>query len=364
MARKRPNVLMSASRPTPDCFTRIHGIGPIIEKRLHSSGIHTFAQLAALPVETVAAIIPHLSVKQIAKQNWIHQARKLASSMATSETCEKEPLISTSRQHYENFTFEFLFDEKNKTRRLQVVHIQSGDADTWTKWDTKRLIDFLARHTGVRLPYAKSTIVTTVRPKSTPNLSASTEQPSEVIAETTPILAVAESKENIDSTLFLESSESTSQLLVSADNPATTTFHQCLQSPAVSATKISRICLLEWKTFVGDTNQSSHNLPHDQAFDVNLTLDLTHASLPDGSKLDFTASLYAKKLGDGTRQLIGEMQSTRPSAKIVDLTIGSATLPLGLYRLEVILALIATDSSHLAAPNINTSFQGGIFQVY
>lgn len=364
MARKRTYASRTALPRAPDDFTRIHGIGPIIEKRLHSAGIHTFAQLATLPAETVAALIPNLSTKQVTKQKWIHQARKLAASIANSKTCGKDPVISTSRQHYENFTFEFLLDEKNKTRRMQVVHVQSGDVDTWTKWDAERLIDFLTRHTGVRHPNAKSIILTTLKPKPTSMPSMLAEQPSEVMVETTSIPPIDRSRENFDSTPSPEISESTLQILTSADNPTSGTVPQQLPEPAVSATIINRICLLDWKTLLSNTNQSLHNLPHDQAFDVNLTLDLTNAALPDTSQIDLTASLYAKKLGDGPHHVIGETQSTIPYTNIVDLTIGNATLPQGLYRLEAFLTLIPNGASLLTTSAINTSFQGGLFQVY
>jgi hypothetical protein len=107
------------------------------------------------------------------------------------------------------------------------------------------------------------------------------------------------------------------------------------------------------------------SLPHDQAFDVNLTLNLINAPLRENSQLDFTTLLYAKKLGDGSRQVIGETQGTISYANIIDLTIRNASLPQGLYRLEAFLTLTSTESSLFTrGSSVNASFQGGLFQVY
>jgi hypothetical protein len=324
MTRQRIN----ASRATPpeaslDDLKRIHGIGLTIERRLHSAGICTFADLAALSAETLAALIPTLSAKQITKQGWIPQARKLVTNDAKTSTRAKESVILASRQHYHNFTVEFLLDENNKTRRIRVVHVQSGDVDTWAKWDSERLFDFLARHTGAHLSYGKAALRTAAKPV-TPDLSP--------------------------------------QPLVSTDplrrDP------QKVSPPSIPASPIDQIRLLEWKTVISKTNQLLHNIPHGQEFDVNLTLDLTSAVLPDTSQLDLTAFLYAKKVGEGHRQVIGETRSVLPCANTVNLSIVNSTLPQGLYRFEVLVTLVPIDSSLPPQSSILTSFQGGLFQVY
>jgi hypothetical protein len=354
----------TSPRAVPDDYKRIHGIGPAIEKRLHSAGICTYAELAALPAEAIASLVPALSAKQIAKQGWIPQARNLVPAKDESRNRNIEPVISTSRQHYEIFTFEFLLDEKNKIRRLRAVHVQSGDVDTWARWDARRLFDFLTRHTGTRLPYPKTTIINAAESKLKPQPSVSTEQFSDVIAETTSERPVYKSRECIDSRPSLDISKSTPQILETADHPPSGTVPQQLPSPVVSASTVSRIHLLEWKTFLSNTNQSLNNLPHNQAFDVHLTLDLTSASLEDTCQIDFTASLYAKKLGGGLRQVIAETHRTMPYANTIDLTISNATLPQGLYRLEALLTLIPTGPYLMAGYRVNASFQGGLFQVY
>jgi hypothetical protein len=364
MARKHMHASKGASPAAADDFTRIAGIGPITMKRLHSAGICTFAQLAALSAEGIASLIPNLPAKQVTNQGWIRQAREQASSKAASKIHEKEPAISASRQHYENFTLEFLLAEKNKVRRLQIVHVQSRDVDTWTKWDPERLMDFLARHTGARLPYVNGVVPASVKSKPTSRPTMGTEQASEVATGTDSIPSAATPEEKIHSTTSSALAESTAQVPAPSDLPFSQRTPSRVPSSVVPASTISRIRLLEWKTLLSSTQKILQNLPHDQCFDVNLTLDLTSASLPETSQLNVTTSLYAKKLGDAPRKLIREMRSTIPYGSIINLNIEHATLPQGLYRLEAFLILVPTDLLLPPSSGINASFQGPLIQVY
>jgi hypothetical protein len=63
---------------------------------------------------------------------------------------ETEPIAEPTgegdeRQRYATFTLEFLLDEESQTRRTRVVHIQSGNEQTWAGWQEGRLINFLTR---------------------------------------------------------------------------------------------------------------------------------------------------------------------------------------------------------------------------
>ena len=50
-------------------FTRIEGIGPKLSQRLHAANIHTFADLAALPPETLAGILGWTSERLLRAQD-------------------------------------------------------------------------------------------------------------------------------------------------------------------------------------------------------------------------------------------------------------------------------------------------------
>jgi hypothetical protein len=341
MACKRTFASKAALPRTVDDLKHIHGIGPIIEKRLHGAGIYTFAQIASLSPEEITSRMPKLSVNQVKKLGWISQARKLA-PIRGKPVCKKEAAIAVSRQHYENFTFEFLLDEKNKIHRLRMVHVQSGDVDTWAEWNTERLMAFLAWHTGACLPCAKPVMPTTPKTEHLPAPATSPSPPSRVIEEITSL----------------------PQIPVPIGHPSPEAAHPQLSPPPASTKTSSQIHLLEWKTLLAGTNQPVRDLFHDQAFDVRLMLDLSNTSLPGEPQLDFTTKLYAKKMGGGPHQLVSETQITVPYSKTVNLTIRGIALSQGLYRLEALLTLIPTEASLIATHRMEAVFPGGLLQIY
>ena len=91
MAKKRSQQTIAVEPPRVDDLRLIDGIGPAIERRLHSTGIYTFAQLAALsPADIAASIadIAGLTTERIVKQDWIGQARHLMTQMAQQDAEE------------------------------------------------------------------------------------------------------------------------------------------------------------------------------------------------------------------------------------------------------------------------------------
>ncbi len=156
MARKRARMVAAAAPSAADDFKVIRGIGPVVESRLHSAGILTLAQLAAMLPADVAALVAGLSANRIAKQNWIGQARKLASKR-TPAKLRKAAAALQGRQHYATFTLELLLDEGNNVRRTRVVHVQDGDEDAWANWEDARLIDFVVKHAALQPQPTKPT---------------------------------------------------------------------------------------------------------------------------------------------------------------------------------------------------------------
>ncbi len=81
MARKDSHTSRALEPPETEDLKLIHGVNPAVERRLHSVGIYTFAQLAALSPADIAASVTGLSgltAERIIKQDWISQARRLA----------------------------------------------------------------------------------------------------------------------------------------------------------------------------------------------------------------------------------------------------------------------------------------------
>lgn len=339
MARKRNTASRFASSRVADDLKLITGIGPAFEKSLHEAGIRTFARLAKLSPEDVATHISKLSAHQIRNQGWISQARKLANDKAGSKSRNKEATGLPSSQHYENFTLEFLLTEKNKIRRVRIMHVQGGDVDSWTRWNSDEVSNFLARHTKARFPkrriprekFSPSKIETVVEiPKSSATVPRETDQ-REYLAPIT-----------FRSVTHPSSREKSSQ-------PKHLTDENDLM------TKGEKVRLLKWINSTTGSNQPVQSMPRDKSFDVNLTLDISSLPITTKSQVDITGTLLAKKLGTHERRVIGETQVILPFSPTINLRVGKLNLEQGLYRLE---AQIKTNGSDIA------SLQGGLFQVY
>jgi len=336
MARKKPGNPTTDSPPATDDFRLIKGIGPKNAKHLYDAGIRKFAQLAKKKPEDIAALIPNQSAGQIRNQGWIHQARKLASPKTKSH---KKKSATTSIQHYENFTLEFLLNEKNSLRRLRIMHVQSGDVETWSNWKPEEIIYFLARHTRARLIQSTSSSKTLVT-----NFDFKRPAPQQ---EKSP-----KSEKIADSPIA--TAENTTRTL-----PQFPTRNPQPQPTVVA--KINQIRLLEWTNLLSNSNKQISSLSHDQTFNIRLLLDLTNISIPDSTQLNVTGMVFAKKIGQGARQLIVETKSTVPFAAAIDLNFVSASLPPGLYRLE---AFIKLTSINLSSNSIDASFQSELIQIY
>jgi hypothetical protein len=322
----------------------INGIGPVTEKRLHKEGVHTFAQVAKLSAEAVAGIIPYVSPNQIRRQGWIRQARKLATRITESGSVKKEAAVETSRQHYENFTVEFLLNQKNIIRRIRIVHVQSGDVDSWNGWDTDEISNFLARHTKAH--FHRTKILVQQKPVVKP-------QP----AMETPKIAEHPKQESVGKDYL-------SPITI---DPAVKTPLKDMsyksQSPPASEYMTDRVSLLNWMICTANSDQPTRALPHDQNFNVRLTLDISRIAIPEQGKLDVTGTLFAKKLGGNVRHTIGEAQVIMSYSPIISMNIDNTALAEGLYRLEARIKLIQIGAASLQTI-VDTSFQGGLIQIY
>ena len=74
-----PAALFTAPDGEPDDLKKISGVGPVLEKKLHSLGVTKFAQVAAFTAEDIAKVDDALSFKgRIERDNWLEQAATLA----------------------------------------------------------------------------------------------------------------------------------------------------------------------------------------------------------------------------------------------------------------------------------------------
>jgi len=297
---------MKESKTTPshvsqlvnDDFKLINGIGPGIEKRLHSAGILTYTQLAELTPEQVVQRLGNLiglTSKRMLEQEWIEQARQLETAASS-----KSSLDRSGRQHYATFTVELLLDEGNNVRRTRIVYIQAEKEVTWGGWDQAKLVDFIAENGELDL-------ISPAEISEEMNLPTDTIEPVRLLG-----------------------------------------------NPRLEGTRITSL----------DTGQESRILAKNQPFEINLAVDLAGLNIPAESEISYAAETYAKSLGKGLRQKIGESRGTFTSPEIVEMRITNPGLQEGTYRINVDLNFSQFPTEAVNQPELATNLDAGLLRVY
>ncbi|MEM7652773.1 MAG: hypothetical protein AAF220_06300 [Pseudomonadota bacterium] len=84
LASTMPSYGLTAPMGEKDDLKRIGGVGPVLEKKLNGLGIFHYAQVAAFTSADIEKIDAELNFKgRIERDNWIDQAKKLASGQDT-----------------------------------------------------------------------------------------------------------------------------------------------------------------------------------------------------------------------------------------------------------------------------------------
>jgi hypothetical protein len=151
----------------------VHGIGPKVEALLKRAGIEDLGQLAQTPVNEVASALAELhgrfDTDRIIHERWLTQAAALAAVPASAglddESASAEPV-----RH--NFTVEVRLPLADRDIvSSKVVHVQTGDQETWTGWDPQRMVAFIEdrsrNRSGARFG-ARSEMNPEPRPKTQP----------------------------------------------------------------------------------------------------------------------------------------------------------------------------------------------------
>lgn len=305
------NRASASHRVTPigaDDFTLIRGIGPRVKSRLHGARILTFAQLAALsPKEILATIgkMPGMSVERIIRENWVGQARERVATVALpNPSDEKAPQNS---QRYATFKLELLIDETGGLRRTHIAHVQSTENASWAGWEQARLIDFIVSHAGL-------------------NTQCAEEIRAAFIARSVPLVRAP------------------------ANTVATLTDEQ----------RTSTRRLREFVTIPKGSIIPRMIIARDETFSIRLSLDLSDLVTPAQKWLNYEATVRAKNLDGGAREIVGQSRGTILSADTITINIESKPMLAGTYRLEAIVAL-APPSTELPSPLM---LSGGVLQVY
>ena len=300
-----------------DDLKLIHGVGPGIEKRLHRAGILTFEQLAALSPEEIAPLVLDIigiTVDRIASQDWIGQARKLATSPAEA-SAPNEVVTSDDGQHYASFTMQLLLDGANEVRRTRLIHVQTGRTDTWPGWDGTRLLDFVIGQSELRIPAAA--------PSGHDDLD---------LIEPPP------------------DSGSSGEPIATSEPPARLA---------------GELQVRELSVWPSGADRPRSLLRHDQPFSVRLALDLSNVVAPPNAPLDCAVTIHAKSLSGRGRQVVGQAHRAviAPAEEMV-LVVDGSGLGEDTYRLE------AKATVDLAAPGAPAStgpaclYHGPIVAVY
>jgi hypothetical protein len=337
MARKPSSIIIGDSPKVPDDFKLIRGIGPSISKRLHKAGILTYNQLSSCSPLELAEKLNGVSAKQITRQNWIDQARKLEKSKTQAKSQNKERTRQTTRQHYENFTIEILQDEKNRMRRTRAVHIQSEDSESWTGWEVDRLINFIARHTGVHFP---------------PKKSAKQENSALLQNASTNIKAVASFTEAKPFVPLLP----VQQPLV---EPDIRTITPGLSGPT-NMNFSGLPCLKDLGFLPFGSDIPVFSLRQDRPFNARFNLDLTNVLAPSNAQIRYEAMIIFKKLG-GVNYTVGQISKSVTHVECLTMVEIPCTCPYpGVYRPTILVQIFSKD----VVLGLMASLKGDLLQVY
>jgi hypothetical protein len=211
-----------------------------------------------------------------------------------------EPTDHMSRQHYATFTVELLLDDENNVRRTRAVYIQADKEETWAGWDEAKLLAFFTQHGEL-------------------NLSQN----------------VVSSAEEVEP--------------IREEEPAG--LHGKLRLDKAQITTIQ-------------TGRPGRILASDQPFEINLAVDLAELIIPAEANVGYAAQVFAKTLGVGSQQKIGEAHGDFSPADMVEMTVKNQGLSEGTYRIGVDLALSQLPLEPASQPEMEVLLDGGLLKVF
>jgi Helix-hairpin-helix domain len=308
MARKQSRTLNTVPPINADDFRLIKGIGPVLAGRLYNAGVCTFNQLASLSPAKLAEMVTGLSVKQISKQDWSDQAFKLATKKTQTKPPQKDNPKQSISQHYENFTIEFLLDEKKIIHRTRVVHVQSGDEDTWAGWEQTRLEKFFVQSAGLNIPLLGTFASPLRTPKTSPREDLPNSKPNDFFGG------------------------------------------------VLRASKLETMPL--------DSNMPQQIAHANETFNVSILLDLTGVKTSPSITLNCTITVWAKKFGKGEHQIIGEQHRTFLPVEKIPCVVKSTIPSQGIYRLEALVTLTPEAIAPSPHSTIRAWLESDPLQVY
>jgi len=122
--------------------------------------------------------------------------------------------------------------------------------------------------------------------------------------------------------------------------------------------------LRDLKILRAGSSEPRRLLPHDQPFDVRLTLDLSEITVPGNTPLNYKASIYRKSRSDPSGQIIGETEGTFKPADNVTIDLEGNLLVVGSYRLAATVILALPGTKPTSNPDLTAGIDGYRIRVF
>ncbi len=241
------------------------------------------------------------------------QAREPA--QRTAANAQTNPvLVEPPGPRTTTFAVELLLDEDNNVQRTRVVHVEDQTEETWNGWVEPRLVNFFVRYAGLHRPLPEP-----LSPADTETLPG--ESPEMLRGE-----HVIPTKHKSALTGVLRVSEL-----------ATTPLHSNAPQPLAGA---------------------------NQPFHTRVLLDLTEVHTSPARTLQCTATVWARNLGTGARQVVGQGRSTFKHSDHVPCAVDCTIRSPGTYRLEAVVTLAPASSAAVAGATLMAWLESGLLVVY
>ena len=338
-----------------DDFTRISGIGKVLDRRLHQAGVNSYADLAALNPEGISSLLADtvaIRPGRIGGDDWTGQAARLAEEAAGAradaaavEAGEAEDVLPARPDvpasspeppagngtglYYQSFVVRILLHESDgRIASTTVQHVGSGTERRWPGLDKPAMLDFISAY----LSPGPATALP-ARPADGPGEAGRPEVP----APSPPGDHARQAQDErvarpADAASPVESGEPAPLIPASSSIPGQVSL-----------------------TLARDLRVPRPGEP----FTVSVTLDLTDVEPPAASRVGFSAVVLARPLGGAAPQVVSQGKGIIPAGAPV-ITLHSSGLPAGTYRLEAVVQLI---EPHGRTRDLAASMEGGILVV-
>jgi predicted flap endonuclease-1-like 5' DNA nuclease len=333
---KRERPANTSKRTTADNLEIIEGICPEVVRRLNAGGIFSYAQLAELSVERLANLVPGLSAKRETYQSWLKQAHHLSSKRVTAKQRKK---TTTPRGRHNSVTIELHLNEDNSVQYTRITHTRCEVKESWPGWEESRLVEFLVRHVGLNLP------------KREPTSEAESSSP--ICLYKAPVTIAA--PESNPAPACPPFSEPVTPPMTLGDVPSSLDLETHFEGQL-------RICNLIITAIDSDVSRKSVHAG--DIFNCCLVMDFSEVKISPDVRLNYTVTVWAKKLGEKSRQIVGKGQGVLVPDEKTSCAVEVTLTSQGIYHLEAIVTLTEANKTSLPQHSLIAIQRGSPLHVY